>query len=590
MREKEYRIWPGLVVSLLLAFACGVFVYQVMGFTYDIADDIIMRDIASGAFTGTPDGHLIFVRYVLGFLISRLYLLNRSVDWYGFVIAGAPFLGFAAVLYRGLSAKKNLGWKAVYAGFAIGIFILSTLMYLVWFQWTVSAAVVGASALYLYATISIKSDGPGIADGIFIWLLLTLTYSIRTMVFLMVLPGFAIVFLCRFLRKNERKLCFRWKEVFLPAAVFLSVGIVAVIEAFAYPGAEWEEYERFQDARLQVYDYSGVPSYENHTAFYEEIGLNEHEVRNLRHYAFYLVEGMDAEMLGKIGQISEQTSSMPAGFFGKLKSGVKLVMQQMSEQQFLPIGIPMLLFLIASVFLTVRYQKLAFIPLLLFLCVEGGLWLKLGFSGRLPERVTFAMYLVQVMGLAALFYQLYLLAEEEKLKEIQRGWKGGKVAVLDQRHRRIITGIFLFLCFGAVVLRGMQVYKVAPKEPANYQLFKDGCKNDTDRLYFIETYMAEPLGGAMVTARGDFRQNRCVTLGDWYSTSPLDQKRFESLGITNAEETILTDPNAYLVVRNEQEPGFYEGYFAEKYPGCRLVCCESREINGREYYFYQVQR
>lgn len=94
----------------------------------------------------------------------------------------------------------------------------------------------------------------------------------------------------------------------------------------------------------------------------------------------------------------------------------------------------------------------------------------------------------------------------------------------------------------------------------------------------------------MVTARGDFRQNRCVTLGDWYSTSPLDQKRFESLGITNAEETILTDPNAYLVVRNEQEPGFYEGYFAEKYPGCRLVCCESREINGREYYFYQVQR
>lgn len=93
MREKEYRIWPGLVVSLLLAFACGVFVYQVMGFTYDIADDIIMRDIASGAFTGTPDGHLIFVRYALGFLISRLYLLNRSVDWYGFVIAGAPFLG-----------------------------------------------------------------------------------------------------------------------------------------------------------------------------------------------------------------------------------------------------------------------------------------------------------------------------------------------------------------------------------------------------------------------------------------------------------------------------------------------------------------
>lgn len=36
----------------------------------------------------------------LGWLISRLYLINRSVDWYGFFMAGALFLSLAAILYR----------------------------------------------------------------------------------------------------------------------------------------------------------------------------------------------------------------------------------------------------------------------------------------------------------------------------------------------------------------------------------------------------------------------------------------------------------------------------------------------------------
>ena len=92
MRETVKRTGAALAASVLLAFVCGWLVYQTTGFVYAIADDVIMRDIASGAFTGTPDGHLIFIQYGLGFLISRFYLLNGQVDWYGFFLAGALFL------------------------------------------------------------------------------------------------------------------------------------------------------------------------------------------------------------------------------------------------------------------------------------------------------------------------------------------------------------------------------------------------------------------------------------------------------------------------------------------------------------------
>jgi hypothetical protein len=101
--------------------------------------------------------------------------------------------------------------------------------------------------------------------------------------------------------------------------------------------------------------------------------------------------------------------------------------------------------------------------------------------------------------------------------------------------------------------------------------------------------MAEPVGGAAVTADGDFRLNRCLTLGDWYTTSPLDQERLEALGIGNVEETLLTNSNAYLVVRDTQDTGFLGTYFAYKYPGSSLICRDVKVIEERSYYLYQVE-
>ena len=107
MKKETVRTGAALAVSVLLALICALIVYKGAGFIYAIADDVIMRDIASGAFTGTPDGHLIFIRYVLGFCISRLYMLNRTVDWYGFFMVGALFLGLAAVICTAVFQEKR---------------------------------------------------------------------------------------------------------------------------------------------------------------------------------------------------------------------------------------------------------------------------------------------------------------------------------------------------------------------------------------------------------------------------------------------------------------------------------------------------
>ena len=575
MRKRETRTGAALAASVFLVLFYGIVIYNSMGFIYAIADDIIMRDIASGAFTGTPDGHLIFVRYLLGFLLSCCYQMNAAVDWYGFFMAGVILLGLAAVLYRGFSEEKTLVWKTVYAGIALGVFGCAMIFHIAQFEWTVSAAMTGASALYLYVTSDDSGKGKKFLEGIIIWLLLFLTYGIRTNVFLMVLPGFGIAFLWKCFRRNGRGFYVSWKEIILPAVVFLTVGFIMLTEHLAYRGEEWKEFQDFQSARSDIYDYYGVPSYEENPELFEEMGLSEEEIRNLRHYALYLVDGMDAELMEQVAAEAERQSGKDIGFGAKLKAGIHLAVEQMTDSRYFSVSIPLLLFLAGDLFLAFWYDRRAFCPLLLFLVAEGVLWLYLGFMGRLPERVAFSMHLITLLGVSAVFFCLW-----KQKKEENESWKTPVILIL----AGCFLGVSAFQWKSSVAANEEKLAM-----DSSYQEFKLSCKENPENLYFIETFMAEPVGGAHVSTQYSAQINNCLTLGDWYTTSPLDKERFEQLGIDSVEETILYNPNAYLVVRDIDAPGFLADYFEEKYSGVSLVCTETENVGGRDYYLYQVQ-
>lgn len=319
------------------------------------------------------------------------------------------------------------------------------------------------------------------ADGVWIWLLLILTYGIRSDVFFMVLPGFGLAFLWKTFRKNEnvKKWEFNRRELALPILVFAGIGLLFLTEKLAYRGADWAEFQRFQNARSEVYDYAGVPTYEGNPEFFEERNISGEEVRALRHYALYLVDGMDAGLMESLSAEAQRQAGAEPGMMAKAKAAVKLAAEQFLSPEYFTASLSAVIFLALAALLLWKREKRLFLPVLLYLCAHGLLWLALGYVGRLPERVAFSLHLVMLGACGGLFT---CLCEKE---EDRCAWL------------RPAVGLLCLLTLGAVLFQ-WQGAKAGNQEKlamdGSFQTFKNACKEDTDHLYFIETYMAEPGG------------------------------------------------------------------------------------------------
>ena len=114
----------------------------------------------------------------------------------------------------------------------------------------------------------------------------------------------------------------------MPILVFAGIGLLFLTEKLAYRGADWAEFQRFQNARSEVYDYAGVPTYEANPEVFEERNISSEEVRALRHYALYLVDGMDAGLMESLSAEAQRQAGAEPGMMAKVKAAVKLAAEQ----------------------------------------------------------------------------------------------------------------------------------------------------------------------------------------------------------------------------------------------------------------------
>lgn len=148
-KNKKWKKYENCLIMLVVLLIYIVLLSIRLDFYYDLNDDIFMRDIMSGSYTGFPDAHNIQTLYPLGIFISLMYKLYRNFPWYGVFLLFCQMGSLYLIGVRLLRFCKSLIAKT-------GCMLLFTLFFwsvmlshIVVLHYTFISAVLAAAAIFL---------------------------------------------------------------------------------------------------------------------------------------------------------------------------------------------------------------------------------------------------------------------------------------------------------------------------------------------------------------------------------------------------------------------------------------------------------
>ena len=152
--DYSYIVVPTVICLLAIAL---FFIYKFLGVYFSSNDDLLIRSILSGDYTGRPDGHVVYLLYPLGFILKSLYTVAPKVTWYELFCVGAQ--GFCLIILASLlaesaafSSQKTVNKKRLYFFLFITSFLFLEILlcfdagFIIAGQYTALAGLVGATA------------------------------------------------------------------------------------------------------------------------------------------------------------------------------------------------------------------------------------------------------------------------------------------------------------------------------------------------------------------------------------------------------------------------------------------------------------
>ena len=109
---KEWGRWKRYENCIIASVTILVNIL-VLSIRFDFYDDVFMRNVMSGAYTGMPDGHNVQTLYILGAFISLFYKLYRALPWYGIFLLVCQMGSLYLIGVRLLGICRKLPAKAV---------------------------------------------------------------------------------------------------------------------------------------------------------------------------------------------------------------------------------------------------------------------------------------------------------------------------------------------------------------------------------------------------------------------------------------------------------------------------------------------
>lgn len=595
-KKYENFILASVLLLGLLSFVCIRYDHY-----YDLNDDVLIKDLMAGVYTGEPEGHNIQVLYPLSLAVSLIYRLFPGLPVYGF------FLCLCQYGCLWLAAKRSLcfcrgTWKKILLAAAEGGMIGALFLeHFVFVQYTVTSALLSTTAAFLFLTsgkVSAEGEGPGsrkegrasgfIRRNVPSVLLAVLSFQLRTEMMELLFPLLCVAGVYRWLMEEKIFTGENYKKYFtVLGAVLAGAAVSWAVNRAAFSG-EWRPYVDFFNSRTELYDFQGIPSYEGNEALYEELGMTgKAKDVLLDQYNFGLDDSLDADVLEAVARYQDGVRKSSRDFSGLWKEKLGWYLYRIFHKADDYPWNYMVILGYGAVFLAGLEKSKGMgrkaaahigknaLCLGLLAAVRTALWMFILMRGREPVRITHSLYLMEfgiLMGM--------LLAESagKKADGKKKTAAGGSFWLrLPEAGYFFLFPVILALTAMLAVPEGIDAVdrEFQNREAANavYEGMKEYGRNHKDCFYFQDVYCAvsypsEPYAGTPYSekmfAGVDNGPANYDLMGGWLVKSPSQKKKLERFGISSMEEGLLEQENVYMMAELEKGAGDIAAYFQEK--------------------------
>lgn len=590
--RKACKVCGTAVFTLLLV----LFLAASYDFYYDLNDDTMIKDILSGAYTGTPSGYCIQMLYPLAWFIALLYRAIPTVSWYGLFLCLCQFAVFALIALRLLcimkSTRTRLMALAAECILILGLFLRE----LVIIQYSVTSGICMAGAVFLFITTpETEKASVFFRRNIVPLILVVVSFMIRTEVCLMLLPFLMLAGMAKWC--DEKKFFTGTnlkKYLTLIGTALLCMTIVFSLDMLAYKSSDWSSFRAFFDARTKLYDFYGLPGYEEHKAFYESIGLSKESYTLLENYNFALDESIDTWSLEAIVDYQEQQLNNTFGFISKnsVREAVWLYKNQLAADfrsvkdvigKSLPdktiVSMAVIIAYILYIALCVvpvkgKQRAKAILKIFCLMVIRGILWLYLYMVDRVLDRVTTPLIMTELITLTGFM-----------ISDVQSRY----LYTAKKKVLRVVAAVLYMLCLVCALtalnsnMRQVQAeYESRAAADEHWNTLMDYCRENGNNYYVIDVYSSTSYQGTSYSEKMfknvDNSYKNFDICGGWAAKSPIAKQKLERYQFKDIQNALCsTEANkstrAYFVANEGKDLAWLEQYYEK-----RGICIEPERI------------
>ncbi len=545
-------------------------------------DDVGIRNILSGIYTGTPEAHTYFMDYMLTKPLSMLYKWLPNIYWYVLFLALVNYGCFALILYRFLceaNRHKLSGIWSVTAGF-----LILWLPFVITLEWTSAAGILSATAIFWYATVpDWKSRKESLLDYIPSFILLFISCNLRNDVVFMAIPFAGVVFFWKLVH-NRKILSIQFLRTQLLFAIMCLVimGTSKMMDSFAYSSDIWKEADRFSEYRSTMYDRFGWPDYDTYKDIYVNNNISPEMYQSIKNdYNLMLsYKGvLSSDNFKQLSEIAEESFYLQNDTKSRLQNCVKKRWEAIRGETYSlhtwMIYLGLLCLLVCS-----WYKK---DKLKLFLAISTTIgyelvWIYLYFRNRLPIHVGYSLNMIAVATVMSLLWK------ESLVKKILRS---GLVWII----------LLLFLSTNLLQV-ATSIHKQNRVEANNALLLstvKQYCEENKDNIYFRDFFSFNNaiLYKERIYARDERKASNFIPPNGWSVILPMDNQYIPSGGQQELCGWIQEKDNIYMMIEHGRAKNTCrrtEALFASRGIECRLILEDVLEIpNGLIIEVYHFQ-